>query len=125
MRELQPVAGVAKEYSRTGGLHCDVLPIDPFRSEGELQSIGRDLALPFAQGDTVEKDSKLLRVMSGERKKAEKKSRRVPDQEGTVDALVAEAIQSISFADYKRNIMGSSKPSSLEGPVDHYSPHEK
>lgn len=90
------------------------------------QNIGQDLALPFTQEDAVAEDSKLRRVMSVEGKKSAKNAGSKEEGSGSeMDDVVAEAIRSISMADYKKNVIGSSPRSSLKRNIDHYSHREK
>lgn len=125
--ELQQLTKDPIDKRPVCGLHCDILPVDPFTSQEEhnsfssLRPMGADVQLPHDQ-DTFFSDAfKLLRMSSAERKRAELKTATAAgSHESGVDSLVVEAIQSISIADYKENTAGSNLQSS-----GHYSNREK
>ncbi|CAB9515085.1 expressed unknown protein [Seminavis robusta] len=121
-------SGVDSVEGSSRCLSSYVLPIDPYSTQAALnyQNFVPDLALPFTQSDASAKHSKLKRAIANERRKTRGIS---VGHEGTDsgidDEVVEDAIQSISMADYKRNVFDTSPPASYKRRVKNYSHREK
>ena len=122
-------------YVQTMGFSADrcltsyALPIDPYSTQSALnyQNLVQDLSLPFTRSDATANHANLARTISIERRKAQGTTRGGLEGGHSVieDDVVEEAIQSISMADYKRNVYDTSPPASYRRHVKHYSHREK